>query len=189
MKTFSSSYTGGPKIITNLGFSNKSKKGNQTKPKIEHLIFEGIVNEKGIAIFENIPRTVCSIDVSENEFFKESNKYISLPTEVEKDDIIQIYLPVERQDTYTTTVYMVKGKDAQTDPKGKNNEENPDNYYENLSLRAVLLEIFEESSENGSESSKNSDYGSEIEYEEEFEEIEDRNGKKLLIILCRNTML
>lgn len=180
MKTIDSPYTAGPKSLTNMASYNKARKGKKPRPKIEDQIFEGEVNEEGVAIFENIPKTICYIDASENDFFKGSNKLVCLPTEAEKENIIEVYLPVERQDAYTTTVYMIKGEETEKEyTDEENKEENPNNYFENLSLRAVLLELFEKNNskyESEYEKSEDSDLESEVEYEEEFEQFEDKNG-------------
>lgn len=179
MRTIESPYTGGQKTVTNLTSYSRSRKGKKPRPKIKDLIFEGIVTEEGVAIFQNIPKTVCHIDTSENDFFKGASKYVTLPTEAEKEDIIELYLPVERQDAYTTTVYMLKGEESEKEYSDANEEEHKEltknTYFENLTVRAVLLDIY---NQNKSESnSEDSDLDSEVEYEEEFEQYEDKDGK------------
>lgn len=165
-------------------FSQPKKNQKKMRPKIEDLLFEATVNEHGFALFQDIPKTTCHIDASENDFFKNSRKFVNLPQELQKEDRIEIYLPVERQDAYTTTIYMSKPggdtrKNSVKDSEDGNYTEEKDpkeRFYESLSIRAVLLELYEHMI-NDNDSDKDSDLQSEVEYEEEFEQIEDKNGK------------
>ena len=161
------------------GYGGHSKQGKRKpRPPVKDLIFEGQIDESGCVTFENIPRTTCHLTASENDFFKTAYKFINLPLEQEKEDGVCIYLPIERQDAYTTTIYMIKSNqpsqeeekasEAYTDEGGKA-------YFENLSLRAVLLHLYEEDK---SEGEGESDLESEVEYEEEFEQTEDKHGKQ-----------
>jgi hypothetical protein len=186
MRTLNSPYGGfGSQTSTNISayrHSNKSQK--KTRPKIEDLLFEATVDKDGFALFQDIPKTTCHIEASENEFFKNSSKFVSLPHELEKDSKVEIYLPVERQDVYTTTIYMNKPgggtrKKPVIDSEDGNYTEEKDpkeKCYDTLSIRAVLLELYEHMIEDN-DSDNDSDLHSEVEYEEEFEQFEDKMGK------------
>lgn len=159
-------------------YGGKPRQKKKQRPPVNDQIFDGYIDTDGCVVFENVPRTTCHLTVNENDFFKSAYKFVDLPNELEKDGKIDIYLPIERQDAYTTTIYMIKpnkpkneedkASDAYTDEgEGKT-------YFENLSLRAVLLELFEEKGSQHSQSE--SDLESEVDYEEEFEQTEDYYG-------------
>jgi hypothetical protein len=171
-------------------YSQTKKNQKKMRPKIEDLLFEATVNEHGFVLFQDIPKTTCHIDASENDFFKSSRKFVNLPQEQQREDRVEIYLPVERQDAYTTTIYMSKPggdtrKNSVKDSEDGNyteEKDTKDRFYDSLSLRAVLLELYEDMIKDN-DSDKDSDLQSEVEYEEEFEQIEDKNGKILYITL------
>ena len=64
--------------------------------------------------------------------------------------------------------YIEEKDPEEKDPKEK--------CYDTLSIRAVLLELYEHMIEDN-DSDKDSDLHSEVEYEEEFEQFEDKMGK------------
>jgi len=190
MKSMGMPYGGGPRTITNISAYRKSKH-NKKKPKmnIEDLVFEATVNEEGSAVFEDIPKAVYDIEASENDFFKSGYKVVCLPQEAEIENQINVYLPIDRQDAYTTTIYMskttgskqrnsVSGEGDKEEDKMEDEEENEANkYFDNLELRAVLLKLYERKNADDSENSQDSDLESEVDFEEEFEQYEDKNGK------------
>lgn len=187
LQSMSSPYGGGPKTVGNFSAYQKSRHNKKKlRPKVEDLIFEAIVNEKGCAVFEEIPKTSYIIEASENDFFKASKKFVCLPQEAENENKIDIYLPVDRQDAYTTTIYLTKkdiskpkSKHQESEEEDKFEEDDEDpakNYHQNLEVRAVLLELYEKKDDQ-SENSHDSDLDSEVDYEEEFEQHEDKNGR------------
>jgi hypothetical protein len=186
MHTFNSHFGGlGSQNSTDISaYRRSSKNQKKTRPKIEDLLFEATVDKDGLALFQDIPKTTCHIEASENDFFKNSSKFVNLPQELEKDSRVEIYLPVERQDAFTTTIYMSKPgggtrKNAVKDSEDDNYTEEKDpkeKCYDTLSIRAVLLELYEHMIEDN-DSDNDSDLHSEVEYEEEFEQFEDKMGK------------
>ncbi|CAI2379497.1 unnamed protein product [Moneuplotes crassus] len=190
VKTFVSPYNVGPQTTTSMAKTFvRNRKPKKPKPPVQDLVFQGIVSKKGIVIFEQIPRTMCGVESSENEFFKNACKTINLPAEAVKDGKVEVYLPVERQDVYSTTVYMLRNdpneeeqKEEQANlinlPKHEEQDEHAtQKYFENLTVRAILLELFQhKDSKSESEDSDFSESGSEIDYEEELEQTVDYRG-------------
>lgn len=106
MKTLNSHY-GGAQTVVNMS-SHKRNKDLKKKLncKVNDLIFEATVDKNGVAEFQEIPKTNFVIEVVENDFFKNSVKTVCLAQEAEIEDHIDVYLPLERQDVYTTSVYI-----------------------------------------------------------------------------------
>jgi hypothetical protein len=192
LKTVDTQY-GGPRTVANISTYSKSVKSTKSKKlkiRVEDVVFEAVVNSEGIAIFEEVPKTAYVINASENDFFKAATKRVCLPQELEKDGRVEVYLPLERQDAYTTTIYMLKegapkpNKEPDTDGyEGEQfaDEDNKDLYYDNLQLRAILLELYDKKNpDDESQHSNDSDLESEVEFEEEFELLDNKYKCKLM---------
>jgi hypothetical protein len=198
LQSMSSPYGGGPKTVGNFSAYRKSRHNKKKlHNKVEDLVFEAVVNEEGNAIFEEIPKTSYLIEVSENDFFKASQKSVCLPQEAENENKIDIYLPVDRQDAYTTAIYMTKKEvkkptnkqhESEEEDKFEEDEDPAKNYHENLEVRAILLELYEKKNDQ-SDISHDSDLDSEVDYEEELDQHEDKNGKfiNLMVKVFRDT--
>ena len=108
LKTIDNRY-GGPRTFCGTSINNMIKTPKKKLNwKINDLLFEATVNSNGVAVFSEIPKSCYYIISDGNDFFKNSSKYVWLPQEAEIDDKIEVYIPMERQDSYTTTVYMIK---------------------------------------------------------------------------------
>ena len=140
----------GVQSITSYQPYNSKKK---LRTKVKDLVFEGEINAEGIAVFKNIPKSIYVITVDQSDFFKSSEKEISLALEAESEGMIHVYIPLEKQIAYTTTIYMVRSADVNdhefdTSQDPSNYEESKDydeinrNYHTNLELRAILLGKF-----------------------------------------------
>ena len=136
------------------------------KLKVNDLIFESIVDVNGAAVFNDIPKACYTLTALDNDFFKSGTRTISLPHEREIQNQISIYLPLDRQDSFTSIIKVVNPKHNEEE---KQNDEKI-RYYSNLELSAVLLELYNK---------ENNDFDddSEIEYEAEFDETLDKTSK------------
>ena len=177
---------GGAHTFGAISTYNKARSPKKNyKSKVNDLFFEATVDSRGIAIFSNIPKTWYTILANENDFFKSASKSVVLPQEAELEDVIDVYVPMERQDSYSTTIYMIKtgskeaekhATDTEEYEKDKDHQEQQKYHlFDNLELRAVLLQPYERKRHDDSKLEM-SDDESDIDYEEEFDQTEDKNG-------------
>ena len=118
------SHHGGARTLGAISTYNRSRTSKKKyKWKVNDLIFEATVNHNGIAIFNEIPKTWYSILANENDFFKSASKRVCLPQEAEIEDKIEVYIPMERQDSFSTTVYMIKNVTQEAEKIATDTEE------------------------------------------------------------------
>ena len=144
--------------FSTLNFSGKKKKKVK---KCKDLEFTLEVSDKGNAIINDIPKAVYDVEIVENAFFQRATREANLFKEASVDNTCTIYVPLDRQITSCTSLYFLKTHENAKDYDAENEV---DNYFSDLEVRALLLIKAEEKADDESE---DEDY-EETEYEEEF---------------------
>ena len=153
-RTVKSSYS------TSSVITGRKKRKKGTKVNDIEIVVQ--VDENNEALFENIPKAVYNIESLENPFFQKSQREVNLENKKSNSGTCKVYLQVERQLTSCTSLYFLKTKENSEDFDEKSQE--PEQYFEDLQVRAWLLE--KQQKRYGE--SEDSDDGDETDYEEEF---------------------
>jgi hypothetical protein len=176
---------------SSISYSHKGGHSRmKLKTKVKDLEFHGEVNQDGEAIFSNIPKSVYTIVADQSDFFKSSEKEVSLPIESETYGRIEVFVPLEKQHAYSTTIYMtrspgvkdhehevVEPTESQDPEESKDFEETNANYHTDLELRAIILDLYEKKKKSMEDDIIDIDSeDEEIDYEEDFETYEDKKG-------------
>lgn len=171
---------------SSIAYSQKmSQSRKKLKTKIKDLEFHAEVDGRGEVSFTDIPKSVYTVTVDQSDFFKSTEKEFNLCLEEAGYGKVEVYLPLEKQHAYTTTIYMTREEgvtDHEQDVDPAEQEESKDydqinrNYHTDLELRAILLELYDTKPKNDDGIIDDDSSDEEIDYEEDFETFEDKHG-------------